>query len=102
PQRRARRALNVRKPRLRRRRGDIVDVLVHNGRVHRFPGTRFPVNTHGSGCALASAIATWLGRGAELPAATEAGLAYIQRAAGSPVRLGAEVSLLGLDVSDPN
>lgn len=83
------------------RRGDLIDVLAEGGRVHRFAGVRYPVNTHGSGCALASAIAAHLGAGAGLVAATQAGLAYIQRAAASPLRLREEVSVLGLDVCEP-
>lgn len=37
-------------------------------------------NTHGSGCTLSSAIASYLARGAELEAAVEAGLDYVYQA----------------------
>jgi hydroxymethylpyrimidine/phosphomethylpyrimidine kinase len=38
------------------------------------------VNTHGTGCVLSSAIATWLGRGAHLIEAVRLGQSFLQRA----------------------
>ncbi len=47
-------------------------------------------NTHGTGCTLSSAIATFLGRGWELPEAVRAGKAYLTEAlrSGKDVRVG--------------
>ncbi|MFT8712054.1 bifunctional hydroxymethylpyrimidine kinase/phosphomethylpyrimidine kinase, partial [Komagataeibacter rhaeticus] len=47
---------------------ELVDVLVEQGgRMEAFTGSRIPTrHTHGTGCTLASAIATGLGQGMEL------------------------------------
>jgi hydroxymethylpyrimidine/phosphomethylpyrimidine kinase len=62
--------------------GDIVrDVLVTEGDVHVFEGRRIETtSTHGTGCTLASAIATGLGQGYGLRAATERALGYVREA----------------------
>ena len=46
-----------------------------------FTGERIPTpNTHGTGCVLSAAIATWLGRGADLLEAVRLGQSFLQRA----------------------
>jgi len=58
------------------------------GKVRIFEQTRIEsVDTHGSGCALSSAIAAWLARGHKLEDAVEAGRAYLRKAMERPVRL---------------
>ena len=45
----------------------LVDLLIHNGQVHRFNGPRLAsTSTHGTGCTLASAIAAGLAQGLSL------------------------------------
>lgn len=47
-------------------------------------------NTHGSGCTLSSAIASYLAQGFDLPSATQQGLAYVNQAiiAGKDLTIG--------------
>ncbi len=53
--------------------GGEVEDLLHDGRlVHHFPTRRLPVSAHGTGCALAAAIATHLALGDPLVAAVRA------------------------------
>jgi len=62
--------------------GDTVtDVLVDDTGIYRFTGPRLgnPA-THGTGCTLASAIATHLGRGLSVRDAVEHGRAFVQEA----------------------
>lgn len=60
----------------------ITDVLVHRGEVlHRWEAGRIEsTNTHGTGCTLASAIATGLGAGVPLIEAVTAAREYVQAA----------------------
>ena len=61
----------------------LVDVLYepHSGHVTSYPAPRIATsNTHGTGCTLSSAIATWRARGTELPAAVREGIAYTHEA----------------------
>lgn len=59
----------------------IEDVLHANGNEHRFRSRRIETrHTHGTGCTLASAIATGLGAGLPLDRAVERGIAYVGRA----------------------
>ena len=52
--------------------GDPVDVLFDGTRTWRFAGERIETrHTHGTGCTLASAIASYLALGADVPAAVE-------------------------------
>jgi hydroxymethylpyrimidine/phosphomethylpyrimidine kinase len=62
--------------------GDIVtDVLVDASGVHMFPGPRLSnPSTHGTGCALASAIATGLAQGLALQDAVVQARALVQEA----------------------
>jgi len=62
--------------------GDTVtDVLVDQSGVHRFTSPRLDnPSTHGTGCTLASAIATGLARGLTLRDSVERGRAFVQEA----------------------
>jgi hydroxymethylpyrimidine/phosphomethylpyrimidine kinase len=62
--------------------GDVVrDVLVTDGGVETFEHPRVDTDaTHGSGCALASAVAARLAHGDELDDAVEAGVSFLARA----------------------
>ena len=68
----------------------LVDVLILNETEYReFPSSRISgLNTHGSGCLLAAAIAASLARGHELEEAVTKGLAFFQKAANHPQSLG--------------
>ena len=58
--------------------GDPVDVLFDGQSVRRFPAARVRVrHTHGSGCTLASAIACYLARGADVPDAVAQAKQYV-------------------------
>ena len=57
--------------------GQPVDALVHAGGVERFSGMRRPHEFHGTGCALASAVAARLARGDDLLAAVAGGRDYL-------------------------
>ncbi|MBV1834714.1 bifunctional hydroxymethylpyrimidine kinase/phosphomethylpyrimidine kinase [Novacetimonas pomaceti] len=61
---------------------ELVDVFVdRQGRVETFASTRLhTVHTHGTGCTLASAIATGLGQGMDLHAAIVRARDYLRRA----------------------
>lgn len=50
----------------------------------------FDINTHGSGCTLASAIAAELGKGHSLKAAADAALAYLDNAMRRPLEVAGE------------
>ncbi len=60
---------------------EVTDLLLADGRVHRFTHPRLHTNsTHGTGCTLSSAIAARLGAGEELPRAVEGAIQYLQGA----------------------
>lgn len=59
----------------------IVDILLDDSGLTEFPGLRLPGrHTHGTGCTLASALATRLGQGFSLIEATEQARRYVQAA----------------------
>lgn len=59
----------------------ITDVLIHPQGVAHFTHDRIPgTSTHGTGCTLASAIATGLAQGMALEAAVDRAIGYLQRA----------------------
>lgn len=60
----------------------VEDVLMLPGEApHVMAGTRIhTVHTHGTGCTLASAIATYLGRGLDLPEATDRARLFVRSA----------------------
>lgn len=68
---------------------EIVDLLLTDGRFHRFVHPRVPGRAiHGTGCTLSSAIAAGLGRGRELPAAVEEAIDYLQGAIRAATEIG--------------
>lgn len=68
---------------------DANDVLVEGEQVTWFEGKRISnLNTHGTGCTLSSAIASYLARGASLTQAIERAKAYLSRALASQLDLG--------------
>ena len=72
--------------------GNPVDLLVGDGRVIRFPGQRIAsAHTHGTGCTLASAIASHLAMGADVPTAVESAREYVTGAIDSGFPLGAGI-----------
>jgi hydroxymethylpyrimidine/phosphomethylpyrimidine kinase len=72
--------------------GNPVDLLFGDGQVIRFPGHRIASrHTHGTGCTLASAIASHLALGADVPTAVEAAKAYVTGAIDGGFPLGAGI-----------
>lgn len=68
--------------------GEPIDVLFDGSRVHEFRGRRIETrNTHGTGCALSSAIAAHLAHGLELPEAVAAAKAFLETALAQADRL---------------
>ncbi|BAK83743.1 bifunctional hydroxymethylpyrimidine kinase/phosphomethylpyrimidine kinase [Komagataeibacter medellinensis] len=70
---------------------DLVDILVEQGgRMEAFAGTRIPTrHTHGTGCTLASAIATGLGQGMTLRDAVVRARTYVRKAIAAAPGYGA-------------
>jgi len=68
----------------------LTDILIEPGQgvTFRREHQRYPVDTHGSGCTLASAIAAHLARGASLPEAVASGYRFLQAAMEHPARIG--------------
>ncbi len=58
----------------------VVDVLYDGSQVHRFSHPRLRVSGHGTGCTLASAIASRLAWGEDLPNATDGAIDYVHGA----------------------
>ena len=72
--------------------GDPVDVLFDGTRAWRFAGERIETrHTHGTGCTLASAIASYLALGADVPVAVEKGREYVTGAIRAGFPLGAGI-----------
>jgi len=72
--------------------GSPVDLLFDGAQVIRFPGERIDsIHTHGTGCTLASAIASRLALGDDVPSAVKAAKAYVTGAIGAGFRLGAGI-----------
>jgi hydroxymethylpyrimidine/phosphomethylpyrimidine kinase len=72
--------------------GNPVDVLFDGDQVIRFPGERVDsVHTHGTGCTLASAIASRLAIGEDVPRAVRAAKAYVTGAIAAGFPLGAGI-----------
>lgn len=69
---------------------EIVDVLVERGRPPQsFKGTRIDTrHTHGTGCTLASAIATGIAQGLDLPSVVRRARAYVREAIATAPGLG--------------
>jgi hydroxymethylpyrimidine/phosphomethylpyrimidine kinase len=69
--------------------GDATDVLVTAGGVEVFSGQRIDTpHTHGTGCTLAAAVATYLGRGWELADAVRAAKLYVTEAIRDGIAVG--------------
>jgi hydroxymethylpyrimidine/phosphomethylpyrimidine kinase len=72
--------------------GSPVDLLFDGERVIRLPGERIDtVHTHGTGCTLASAIASRLAIGDDVPAAVRAAKEYVTGAINAGFALGAGI-----------
>ena len=72
--------------------GNPVDLLFDGSEMIRFPGQRIASrHTHGTGCTLASAIASFLARGMDVPAAVAAARDYVTGAIGAGFPLGAGI-----------
>ena len=69
--------------------GDAVDLLSDGSRDHWFRAARHDNrHTHGTGCTLASAIASYLARGLEVPDAVGAAKDYVTGAIAAGFPLG--------------
>ncbi|TCD06799.1 bifunctional hydroxymethylpyrimidine kinase/phosphomethylpyrimidine kinase [Erythrobacteraceae bacterium CFH 75059] len=77
--------------------GEVVDWLVTpDGDVTRFAGPRIDTrHTHGTGCTLASALATEIGRGASLADAVDTARRFVAEALRAAPGLGAGAGPLG-------
>jgi hydroxymethylpyrimidine/phosphomethylpyrimidine kinase len=72
--------------------GDPVDLLYDGAREYRFPGRRLNnTHTHGTGCTLASAIASHLALGEEMISAVRAAKEYVTGAIEHGFALGAGI-----------
>ena len=72
--------------------GNPVDLLFDGSDAIRLPGQRIASrHTHGTGCTLASAIASFLALGMQVPAAVEAAKDYLTGAIGAGFPLGAGI-----------
>ena len=68
---------------------EVVDLLLADGRIHRFAHPRLHTrSTHGTGCTLSSAIAARLGAGEELPLAVAGAIRYLQGAMAAAYPIG--------------
>lgn len=69
---------------------EAIDVIVHRDQAEELPGARIPggADVHGTGCALASAIATHLALGLPLAEACRAAKQYVAHKIAHPVRPG--------------
>jgi hydroxymethylpyrimidine/phosphomethylpyrimidine kinase len=69
--------------------GRPVDLLVSGNSQIRYPADRIDtVHTHGTGCTLASAIASWLARGEDMPGAVKGAKDYVTGAIAGGFPLG--------------
>jgi hydroxymethylpyrimidine/phosphomethylpyrimidine kinase len=67
----------------------VADLLITRDYTERFEHPRLQtVHTHGTGCTLASAVATGLAQGMALPNAVRRAIAYVQEAIRTAPRLG--------------
>jgi len=76
--------------------GEPVDLLFDGESMRRLPGPRVPGrNTHGTGCTLASAIACYLARGADMPQAVAKAKTYVTGAIRAGFPLGRTIHGIG-------
>ena len=67
----------------------MTDVLISKKDIILFKNRKYLTkNTHGTGCTLSSAIATYLSRGKVLKKACELGIKYVNQAIGSNLNYG--------------
>ena len=67
----------------------MIDVFINKDELILFKNKKFITkNTHGTGCTLSSAIATYLSRGKVLKKACELGIKYVNQAIGSNLNYG--------------
>ena len=67
----------------------MTDILINKKEIIMFNSKKFTTkNTHGTGCTLSSAIATYLSRGKVLKKACELGIKYVNQAIGSNLNYG--------------
>jgi hydroxymethylpyrimidine/phosphomethylpyrimidine kinase len=72
--------------------GDPVDLLFDGTSAIRYPGQRIATrHTHGTGCTLASAIASWLAMGEGMPGAVKSAREYVAGAITGGFPLGAGI-----------
>jgi hydroxymethylpyrimidine/phosphomethylpyrimidine kinase len=72
--------------------GSPVDLLYDGRRAIRYPGQRIDSrHTHGTGCTLASAIASYLAQGADMPGAVQSAKEYVAGAIRGGFPLGAGI-----------
>ena len=72
--------------------GDPVDLLFDGTSAIRYPGQRIASpHTHGTGCTLASAIASWLAMGEDMPGAVKSARDYVAGAIAGGFPLGAGI-----------
>lgn len=72
--------------------GSPVDLLYDGRRAIRYPGQRIESrHTHGTGCTLASAIASYLAKGADMPGAVASAKEYVAGAIRGGFPLGAGI-----------
>ena len=72
--------------------GDPIDLLYDGDRTWRFAGERIATpHTHGTGCTLASAIASYLARGEDVPAAVAQAREYVTGAIRGGFPLGSGI-----------
>ena len=68
---------------------NMTDILINKKEIIMFKSKKFITkNTHGTGCTLSSAIATYLSRGKVLKKACELGIKYVNQAIGSNLNYG--------------
>ncbi len=68
---------------------DVADVLIDGDRVYTFRKPRLQAtNTHGTGCTLSAAIASYLARGLDLPASVERAQDFVWNAICAGASLG--------------
>lgn len=68
----------------------ITDILIDENELYRFTAPRIPSrHTHGTGCTLASALATYLAQGIKLPNAVKQARLYVRQAILHAPQLGA-------------
>ncbi len=67
----------------------VQDILVNTKELHLFKNKKITTkNTHGTGCTLSSAIATFLGCGKPLHKSCELGISYVNNAIRSNLNYG--------------